>query len=247
MELIKIFNDNDMSEIVEITKTAKDRFQLWSEFIDKKHCSNLCEIGVYKGAFAESLLKNCKGIVNYYMIDPWRNLADWNKPANTDNEEFELYYKETIAKTEFAKEKIHILRGKTIDVLDKIKDESLDFAYIDGDHTLKGITLDLLSVWKKIRPNGFIGGDDFCASIWQHSEDFEPTLVFPFAVYFAEAMNTKIIALPFRQFLITKEQKGFEFVDLAKGKYKTQTLKELIGQKPNSNKNIISKIKNKFN
>ena len=59
---------------------------------------------------------------------------------------------------------------------------------------------------------GFLGGDDFCTSIWQHRERFEPTLVYPFAVHFAEAMDAPIIALPHNQFLIQKVD-GFAFVD----------------------------------
>jgi hypothetical protein len=35
------------------------------------------------------------------------------------------------------------LRGKTTEVIDKIPDASLDIVYIDGDHMLRGITIDL--------------------------------------------------------------------------------------------------------
>ncbi|MEO0338135.1 MAG: riboflavin synthase, partial [Bacteroidota bacterium] len=55
--------------------------------------------------------------------------------------------KETLDKTNFAKEKRIILRGKTTEVINKIKDNSLDFVYIDGDHTLRGITIDLINIW----------------------------------------------------------------------------------------------------
>ena len=46
----------------------------------------------------------------------------------------------------------------------------------------------------------------------------EPYLVFPFAIYFAEAINTKIYGLPSNEFLIAKEEKGFEFIDLTPNK-----------------------------
>lgn len=237
-----------MNNILETTKSVKDRFQLWTEFIKKESCFDLCEIGVYKGDFAKLILEECPSITKYYMIDPWRNLTDWNKPANKDDKEFEQYYQETIAKTAFAKEKIQVLRGKTTEVSKTINDESLDFVYIDGDHTLKGITVDLLSIWPKIKPNGFIAGDDFCPSIWQHSEEFEPTLVFPFAVYFAEAMNVKIYALPYNQFLIKKEQSGFQFIDLTNGRYKFNNLIDHVKRKEKgiANQNIIHKIRKKL-
>ena len=242
-----------MNQIFDIAANAKDRFQLWVDFVKENKCVNICEIGVYKGEFAEVLLKKISDIENYYMVDPWRNLSDWNKPANTFDDEFELYYKETLKRTKFAEEKITILRGKTIDVINKIENQTLDFVYIDGDHTLKGITIDLLNIWDKVKSDGFIAGDDFCSSIWQHSEEYEPTLVFPFAVYFAEAMQTKIIALPYNQFLISKEQKGYQFVDLTNGEYKNNNLKYLIknteikASKSNGQQNILRKIKNRLN
>ena len=46
----------------------------------------MAEIGVYRGQFAAALLDDCPGIETYYMIDPWRNLADWNKPANKSDD-----------------------------------------------------------------------------------------------------------------------------------------------------------------
>ena len=131
------------------------------------------------------------------MIDPWRKLEDWNKPLNIDNKTFEQCYLESLERTNFAKNKRIVLRGKTTEVINYIEDESLDLIYIDGDHTLKGISIDLLNTYSKVRDGGWIAGDDFCISIWQHKSNFEPTLIFPYAIYFAEAMGAHIYALPF--------------------------------------------------
>lgn len=211
-------------QINNILKNSNNRYELWSNFITDNKLKHIAEIGVYKGNFAASVLKECSCIKNYYMIDPWKNLNDWNKPANHDNIIFDSFYKETLNKTGFAKEKTIILRGKTTEVINQIEDESIDLVYIDGDHTLKGITIDLINIWNKIKPGGFIAGDDFSPTIWQHSLKFEPTLVFPFALYFAEAKGVKIIGLPFNQFLIYKDQAGFDFLDLTKNSYKNKTI-----------------------
>ena len=34
-----------------------------------------------------------------------------------------------------------------------------------------------------------LGGDDYTQTIWQHADNFEPTLVCPFAAYFAESQG----------------------------------------------------------
>lgn len=149
-----------------------------------------------------------------YMIDPWANLLDWNKPLNVAAEMFDEIYQEALCKTEFAAGKRVILRGRTKEAIDVIPDNSLDFSYIDGDNTLRGITIDLIKVLPKIKEGGIIGGDDFTSSPWQHDIRYEPTLVCPHSIYFAEAHDLPIVALPHNQFLIQKDNKmKFSFLD----------------------------------
>jgi Methyltransferase domain len=219
--------------IRDLSAGAADRRDFWVAFVDAMRVAVMAEVGVYRGAFAERVLDECDSIRRYFMIDPWRHLDDWNKPANKDDDAFEQLYAEALDKTEAHAEKRVVLRGRTIDVIDQIPDGALDLAYIDGDHTLRGITLDLATVYPKVRAGGWIGGDDFCRSIFQHSSEFEPTLVFPYAVYFAEAVRARIYALPHRQFLLEKSPPGrFEFVDLT-GRYGDTTLHaQLTGRRP---------------
>ena len=211
--------------VTECVQKSTSRFDLWLGLIKSIKVKKMAEVGVYRGDFASFILRGCDSIEKYYAIDPWRHLDDWNKPANKSDRTFEKFLSETKEKTSFASEKRVILRGKTTEVIDGIPDGELDFAYIDGDHTLKGITIDLVSLFSKIRVGGWIGGDDFSKTVWQHSPNFEPTLVFPFAVYFAEAVGANIYALPYSQFLIEKhEQKSFSFIDLT-GDYNDVGLK----------------------
>ena len=198
----------------------------WIHFINLTQVSKLAEIGVLKGKFAEKILSNCDSIQTYYMIDPWRYLDDWNKPANKDNKIMEQFFLEAKFNTNFAANKRVILRGKTTEVVEEIPDNEIEFAYIDGDHTLKGIAIDLIRLFPKIRDGGWIGGDDFSKTVWQHSTIFEPTLVFPFAVYFAEAVGAQIHALPNSQFLIEKNKdQAFAFIDLT-GDYVDTSLRK---------------------
>jgi hypothetical protein len=176
---------------------------------------SVLELGVWRGAFAAAMLRDCPGIETYWMLDPWRSLEGWNKPWNVSDAEFEGVHAAAVAETEFAADRRRLLRGTTAEVIGQIADGSLDFAYVDGDHTLRGITVDLLNVWPKLRDGGWLMGDDFSPTIWQHSAEFEPTMVFPWAVCFAEAMQCPIVALPHNQFLIRKDlsRPGFSFRD----------------------------------
>ena len=207
---------NTKQLIDECTSVAGDRFDFWINFINTLGARHFVEIGVFRGDFAEKMLRNCECLEKYYLLEPWRNLDDWDKPANANNETLELLMQRSLEKTDFASKKRVVLRGKTTEVIDEIPDHSLGLAYIDGDHTLKGIAIDLIRAFPKVKTGGFIGGDDFCPGQLQHFPEFEPTLIFPFAIYFAEAVSARIYTLPYEQFLIEKTADGiFELIDLA--------------------------------
>lgn len=187
----------------------------------------MAEVGVWRGDFSREILTRCTALQRYVMIDPWAHLSDWNKPYNTEQRRFDEIYAEAMQQTEFAASKREVLRGRTKDVAASIPDGSLDFVYIDGDHTLRGIAIDLIQLLPKVREGGLIGGDDFTPDPWQHDLRFEPTLVCPFGVYFAEAMDLPITALPCAQFVIEKRTgAGFSFRDLT-GRYGDLSLNRL--------------------
>ena len=195
------------------------RLPLWDRILGELRPQTVLEIGVWKGEYAAHILKECDSIRTYYMIDPWRRFPDWNKPFNIADEAFDVIYHEAMEATNFARDKIKVLRDRTVDAVAKIPDQSLDFVYVDSDHSLRGIAIDLVSIWPKVKPGGHVGGDDFTHNIWEHSAEYEPTLVFPFAVYFAEAVHAPIYALPYQQFLIEKPSGAgrHEFIQLAEG------------------------------
>ena len=192
--------------------TSHSRFALWADIVQAVSARRVLEIGVFKGEFAEYVLRQCTMIDTYFMLDPWRHLDDWKKPANKPNEEFEAIYAQAMARTEFARNCVKVLRGTTTEVINTVEDASIDLAYIDGDHTLRGITIDLLRTFTKIRPGGILGGDDFRPDIWHHGANFEPTLVFQSAINFAEAVGCPIVALPFGQFAIVRDMSGFRLI-----------------------------------
>lgn len=213
-----------------VAAESTSRTHLWASFLAQTKLVRIAEVGVWKGDFAAAILAACPAIDAYTMIDPWRHLEEWNKPANVATDTFEGIRAEAMAKTEFAASRRRVLRGTTLEVVDSIDDGSLDFAYIDGDHTLRGIVTDLVAMRPKIRAGGILAGDDFCPNVWQHGAAYEPTLVFPVAVDVALAMRATIFALPFNQFLIALPNEGEgspgEFIDLV-GVYPTL---ELAGQ-----------------
>ena len=212
-----------------LTEASKSRLEFWAGFLCAIHAEQAMEIGVWKGEFAAHMLAHCESLREYSLVDPWRNLAAWNKPWNVDDQQFEQVLQDALKATDFAQHKRKLLRGRTLEVIDSVPDRSLDFVYIDGDHTLRGITTDLISVYGKVKQGGYVGGDDFVPSIWKHGTRFEPTLVCPFAAYFAEAVGAPFFALPFDQFLIVKPvgARAHTFTELA-GKSRSLALRDQL-------------------
>ena len=223
----------DEQVLREWASAAGSRIDFWVTFLNGVRARKVAEIGVYRGELAARLLADCAPITTYYMVDPWRHLEDWNKPANHEDDLLERFYEEAMERTSGHAEKRVVLRGRTSEVSDRLPDEGLDFVYVDGDHTLRGVTIDLLRTLPKVREGGWIAGDDFSPSIWQHGVEYEPTLVFPFAVHFAEAVGMRIYGLPRNQFLLEKRRDGaFDFVDLT-GRYAALQLRaQLAARNP---------------
>ena len=220
--------DNIKNLVTDSIAKSSNRFELWKNILNGVERRNVCEVGVWRGDFAKYILDHVHGIKEYIFVDPWQNLPNWNKPANVSNEKFEKIRDEAFQKNEQHASRIRELRMTTKEAATKIAPNSIDFAYIDGDHTLRGITIDLNSILPCIKENGLIGGDDFSKNIWQHSDKFDPSEVFPYAVYFSEAHNLTIFTLPFNQFLIVKNDVS-EIVDLAN--YGELTPRQIYGMR----------------
>lgn len=202
-----------IDELLTHAADAVDRFDLWRRILKGHGVTRMAEVGVWYGEFAATILTDCPGISTYYLIDPWRPLDDWNKPANVAVDQFAEAHRAALAAVAFAGSRTVVLRGTTREVANTIPEASLDAVYIDGDHTLRGITIDLIRMLPKLRPDGLLGGDDFFADPWHHGARYEPTLVSPFAVHFAEAMEVPIVALPHRQFAIRNRPGEFSFTN----------------------------------
>jgi hypothetical protein len=212
-------SDNYESFLRKTIANAVKRTALWENILRPAQTKVAAEFGVWKGNFASKILTSCEFIELYYMVDPWAYLAEWNRAKNVQTENFEDVYQQAMTATAFAESKRCVLRGTTKEVIHKIPNGSLDFAYIDGDHTLRGVTIDLIKVLPKMKPGAIIGGDDFLAKPWPDSRKFEPTMVCPYIIYFAEANDLPIFSLPFNQCLIlNKPELGFSFTDIT-GQY----------------------------
>jgi len=121
------------------------------------------EIGVYRGQHAKEILSNLN-IKKLYLVDPWEKYNEY-KEKKLNNQLEEAYFDCKKLLKEFDDGRVVWMKGFSIDIAKKIKDNTLDFVYIDGNHSYDFFKMDLEAWLPKIKKGGFIGGHDFDSNV----------------------------------------------------------------------------------
>lgn len=114
------------------------------------------EIGVYKAEFTEIF---CKAGLFMYAIDPWKAFYGQGRTQQVQKRQDFLYGHAQRVLAPYKNKKF--IRKTSMDALADFKDESLDFVYIDGDHTFKAVVDDVCEWTKKVRVGGIVSGHDY--------------------------------------------------------------------------------------
>lgn len=133
----------------------KSRYEL-IKYFRKLGLTKGAEIGVAGGYFSEIMFKTIPNL-HLYCVDAWTpyrgNLWSGSKLRNVN------HFK-TASKI-LSKYNSTIIREMSMDAVKKIKDNSLDFVYIDANHSFDYVMQDLIEWSKKVRLGGVISGDDY--------------------------------------------------------------------------------------
>jgi len=57
--------------------------------------------------------------------------------------------------------KVNLIKGSSLDMASKTPDNSLDWVYIDADHTYKSVCDDIRAWYSKVRKDGIVSGHDY--------------------------------------------------------------------------------------
>lgn len=111
------------------------------------------EIGVLYGLNSENILENL-AMEKLYLIDIWDDYGESDNSYNHQNAYNEV-------KRKFGnKTNVEILKGYSSEIAKKIEDHSLDFVYIDANHSYEFVYQDLCSWNPKVKKNGIVAGHD---------------------------------------------------------------------------------------
>ncbi len=129
------------------------------QYIKNLNIKNIvgAEIGVKQGNNAFSILNNLD-IHKLYLIDPYLPYRDWDGYIQKSG-----FFDMLIALTKLKSfnNYIEFIFKSSKYASKKIKNNSLDFVYIDGNHCYERVYRDVCLWFEKVRSGGVFGGHDF--------------------------------------------------------------------------------------
>ena len=131
------------------------------------------EVGVFKGDFSAELLQRTSP-ERLYLIDPWLSVDDELHRASlyaaAIRSQADMDQIHAGVMSRFAEQisvgRVVMRRGPSASVLAEMPDQSLDWIYIDGDHSYQNVITDLRLSFTKVKPGGLICGDDYMVGGW---------------------------------------------------------------------------------
>lgn len=125
------------------------------------------EIGSYMGESTQILASSGLFRGGITCVDKWKGDPVW------DEEESEMDWgivrDQFNINTRFFLDSfcpITQIRGESSATVSAFKDDSVDFIYIDGDHSYSQVKRDLRDYFPKIKKGGIIAGHDYCEVAW---------------------------------------------------------------------------------
>lgn len=130
------------------------------------------EIGVHLGDFSHCILDIARP-KRLHLIDPWKLFDDekysesWYGNKITQ-ETMDLRHQSVCNRfsNAIAKGQVEVIRKLSSDGLKAFGEASLDFVYIDGDHSYEGTKSDLELSLAKLKVGGLVTGDDYGPGSW---------------------------------------------------------------------------------
>lgn len=124
------------------------------------------EVGVFRGGLSRLLLKN--GVAHLYMVDNWlpadaqpgqyKATGDYCAGLRAD----EAASNESLARKVALDSggRAIVLKAASVEAAECVDDASLDFVFLDADHSYEGVRDDIAAWLPKVKPGGWIGGHD---------------------------------------------------------------------------------------
>ena len=119
------------------------------------------EIGVYQGKTSFYLMDACPDLT-LYAVDSWPPDAQWCPPPapKKDMRQIGKQFMRTAEGAGFWDGRLIVLHGPSVEMAKHVDDASLDFVFIDADHSTPSVLADIAAWAPKVKPGGKVLGHD---------------------------------------------------------------------------------------
>jgi hypothetical protein len=117
------------------------------------------EVGVCLAHTTEAYAKGIKNLKKLYAVDNYPTFVDWDG-SDWNKDRQDLMKKAAQEKMLAYKDKVEIHHVASEEFVKTIEDESLDFVFIDGDHSFEAALKDFQNYYPKVKTGGIFGGHD---------------------------------------------------------------------------------------
>jgi ASC-1-like (ASCH) protein len=117
------------------------------------------EVGVCLAHTTEAFAKGIKNLKKLYAVDNYPTFVDWDG-SDWNKDRQDLMKKAAQDKMLAHKDKVEFLHVSSEEFVKTIEDESLDFVFIDGDHSFEAALKDFQNYYPKVKKGGIFGGHD---------------------------------------------------------------------------------------
>jgi hypothetical protein len=118
------------------------------------------EVGVAAGEFSKTILDVWEGR-RLHLIDPWQHLANYVDLTNVSDAAHEELFRSLPQRLASHCDRYCIHRMLSQQAVESFDDRSLDFVYIDAEHTYEAVQNDVALWYPKVRAGGILAGHDF--------------------------------------------------------------------------------------
>ena len=147
----------------EIIKVPFDRFRGLTGLFKEAGFKVGAEIGVYKGKYSKWLCVKNSGS-KLFLIDPYKAYPEYVEQHDEAGQKvMDQCYKE--AQERLTRFNVEFIKKTSMEALNDFVDESLDFVFIDGNHTFEYVVADIAGWSKKVKKGGIVSGHDYYRSI----------------------------------------------------------------------------------
>lgn len=155
--ILKKFNitfDENTQMPIEIPNVGRNNLPEWLHELNFKIG---VEIGVAAGKYG-AVLASANPQMKFYGVDPWQPYEEGIDYLSQETfEKLFAQFQEVIAPYS----NYEAIKELSMDAAKKFDDGSLDFVYIDADHSEPYITEDITEWYKKLKVGGILSGHDY--------------------------------------------------------------------------------------